>query len=460
MFPSTSSSSNKLLLREILNQSLQESLLKVPSSSSLEAQLPHQAGVAHAMASGVDARLLLQRNASTGNTISSSLAAGTTPSTGFPSIPVYAQTPFVGTRPPLHEQNSTGVNIASCSSSLLLRQLRAANALKQHQLLLEEEERQKLQRDSYLALLHAGSHESLRSKAAAMAYQLPSPPQQPAMALEGLLLANTNRAASSGTGSLVPQSTNVMLRDQTAPVLVSARGVSRKTISPPPSPNPSTPTTTRPPNNALQALGGSLRKRNDPYIDVSALQDPDPHDTSVRRTRGGVSTPFPEKLHQMLVEVEKEGKTDIVSFFSHGRAFGVHDMDRFVTEIMPLYFKQSKWNSFARQLNLYGFIRINQGPDDGTYTCSCILFTPVRSFVTLLSCHVIPSFCLLLSRLTGGYYHELFLKGRPNLCFHMRRVGVPHGQQDRRKIKAKQETPDPDFYAMKPLPPPNDFSRP
>lgn len=164
--------------------------------------------------------------------------------------------------------------------------------------------------------------------------------------------------------------------------------------------------------NALEALGSSLRTKTDPYIDVSSLQDPNPEDSTLRRTRGGVSEPFPEKLQRMLQEVEEEGLSDVVSFYSHGRAFGVHDMDRFVSEVMPKYFKQSKWNSFARQLNLYGFIRITSGPD------------------------------------AGGYYHELFLKGRPNLCLHMRRVGVPQGE-DRRKFRAKSTSADPDFYSMK-----------
>ena len=86
----------------------------------------------------------------------------------------------------------------------------------------------------------------------------------------------------------------------------------------------------------------------------------------------------------------------------------------FSTSNMPKFFKMGKWNSFARQLNLYGFVRITTGPD------------------------------------AGGYYHELFLKGRPTLCQHMRRVGVPQGT-DRRKNKAKSQGTDPDFYAMKPI---------
>ena len=159
---------------------------------------------------------------------------------------------------------------------------------------------------------------------------------------------------------------------------------------------------------AIKVLGTSLRKKDSPYLDVSQLQDPDISD---KRTRGGVTEPFPEKLHRMLEEVQKQGKDDIISFFSHGRAFAVHDPDRFTAEVMPSYFKQSRLSSFQRQLNLYGFTRITSGPD------------------------------------AGGYYHELFLKGRPTLAIHMRRVGLPKGE-DRRKMRAKNIKSEPNFYGM------------
>ena len=171
-------------------------------------------------------------------------------------------------------------------------------------------------------------------------------------------------------------------------------------------------------NNTLEALGCNLRSKSDPYIDVSDMVDPGPGDPSSRRVRGGVSELFPEKLHFMLSEVTKDGHTEVVSFFSHGRAFGIHDKDRFVSDVMPKYFKQSKWNSFARQLNLYGFQLISTGPD------------------------------------AGGYYHELFLRGRPNLVRYMRRVGVPQGE-DRRKCRPKNhKNMEPDFYSMKKMPAP------
>ncbi len=82
------------------------------------------------------------------------------------------------------------------------------------------------------------------------------------------------------------------------------------------------------------------------YADVSNLSDPIP---DTRRNRGGVTEPFPEKLHRMLEQTERDGLTDVVSFFTHGRAFAIHKPKRFQTEIMPTYFKQTRLTSFQRQ---------------------------------------------------------------------------------------------------------------
>jgi len=107
-----------------------------------------------------------------------------------------------------------------------------------------------------------------------------------------------------------------------------------------------------------------------------------------RRMRGGVIEPFPEKLHRLLLEVEAAGRADVISFVANGRAFAIHKADNFFKEIVPLYFRQSRLSSFKRQLNLYGFELINTGPA------------------------------------RGGYYHEMFVKERPELCRRMRRIAV------------------------------------
>lgn len=130
----------------------------------------------------------------------------------------------------------------------------------------------------------------------------------------------------------------------------------------------------------------------------------------VRKKTGGVTQPFPEKLYEMLSqESSPDGDPScIVSWLPHGRAFIVRKPKMFTTLIMHKYFRQTKLTSFQRQLNLYGFRRITQGAD------------------------------------AGAYYHELFLRGRPQLCMRM----------VRQKVKGtghKQPTDvgsEPNFYAM------------
>jgi hypothetical protein len=149
------------------------------------------------------------------------------------------------------------------------------------------------------------------------------------------------------------------------------------------------------------------------YTDVSNMGDPMP---DTRRNRGGVTEPFPEKLHRMLEITEREGLTDVVSFFSHGRAFAIHKPRRFVTETMPRFFRQTRLTSFQRQLNLYGFRRISQGPDNGG-----------KIVASELLYYLFPRHCVQSMALTCcclGYYHELFLKGRSGLCVNMKRTKV------------------------------------
>ena len=76
---------------------------------------------------------------------------------------------------------------------------------------------------------------------------------------------------------------------------------------------------------------------------------------------GNSSFQFPFKLYDMLDASDSDGFASIVSWQDNGRAFKVHKPSKFVESIMPVYFKQTKYKSFQRQLNLYGFARINEG---------------------------------------------------------------------------------------------------
>ncbi|KAG7362088.1 HSF-type DNA-binding protein [Nitzschia inconspicua] len=76
---------------------------------------------------------------------------------------------------------------------------------------------------------------------------------------------------------------------------------------------------------------------------------------------------FPWRLHVVLDASESEGFTDVISWIDD-KSFRVHDPDAFVDQIMPRFFQQTKYKSFQRQCNLWGFDRISNGPQRGGYT--------------------------------------------------------------------------------------------
>jgi hypothetical protein len=77
---------------------------------------------------------------------------------------------------------------------------------------------------------------------------------------------------------------------------------------------------------------------------------------------------FPWKLHTMLEDAERDNLTHIVSWVQDGSAFKVHQSDLFVEKVMRNYFDQTKYESFRRQLNLYGFTRVSRGQNRGVYS--------------------------------------------------------------------------------------------
>jgi hypothetical protein len=77
--------------------------------------------------------------------------------------------------------------------------------------------------------------------------------------------------------------------------------------------------------------------------------------------------PFPYRLHKMLSDVDSHGDATIVSWMPDGLHFKVHDPQRFVETIIPSAFKQKSLKSFQRQLHLYGFQRVQDGPNKGTF---------------------------------------------------------------------------------------------
>ena len=64
--------------------------------------------------------------------------------------------------------------------------------------------------------------------------------------------------------------------------------------------------------------------------------------------------PFPLKLHRLLDDVENTPQADILCWDPDGRSFTVLKPKQFAETIMGQYFRQTKYKSFQRQMNLYG----------------------------------------------------------------------------------------------------------
>ncbi|CAB9526850.1 Heat stress transcription factor [Seminavis robusta] len=144
--------------------------------------------------------------------------------------------------------------------------------------------------------------------------------------------------------------------------------------------------------NVKSHNGGSNSSRKQRHHHIIVEHDYHDHANELelideRPARGGVTTPFPIRLHKMLDQMQEDGHADVISWQPHGRAFVVHKPKEF-KELLPTYFKLSKMSSFQRQLNLYGFQRLTRGRDK------------------------------------NGYYHEYFLRGKPALSHKIQRTKV------------------------------------
>jgi hypothetical protein len=68
-----------------------------------------------------------------------------------------------------------------------------------------------------------------------------------------------------------------------------------------------------------------------------ALDGDDPAKAPIRRRKGGVTVPFPIRLHQILAQVDQDGLAHIFSWQPHGRCFLIHKPKEFIDLIMPKY---------------------------------------------------------------------------------------------------------------------------
>ena len=51
----------------------------------------------------------------------------------------------------------------------------------------------------------------------------------------------------------------------------------------------------------------------------------------------------------------------------HGKAFIIHDKERFASKILRRYFDGAKFTSLTRRLKRWNFVRVPRGPEMGAY---------------------------------------------------------------------------------------------
>ena len=151
---------------------------------------------------------------------------------------------------------------------------------------------------------------------------------------------------------------------------------------------------------------------------------------SVDQTGSNATLKFPEKLFRLISDASKSTRIyfvsdsgkfqdkkgvearNIIAWQEHGRSFIIRHQKLFEKYLLGKYFKTTKYRTFQRQLNMYGFKRLTN------------------------------------ERERGSYYHEKFLRSFPNLCSMINRIQVKGNGFKPISIAALE----PDFYSMPYLP--------
>jgi len=65
--------------------------------------------------------------------------------------------------------------------------------------------------------------------------------------------------------------------------------------------------------------------------------------------------------------LNNDNHSDVIIWLHHGKSFFIKNKEKFSTQILPFYFKQSKYTSFMRKLNRWGFNLVRSGRERGVY---------------------------------------------------------------------------------------------
>merc|ERR1711862_78312 len=100
------------------------------------------------------------------------------------------------------------------------------------------------------------------------------------------------------------------------------------------------------------------------------------------------SNTFPKRIYNILKQESSEGTSEIISWLPCGRGFIIYDKKKFEKIFLMKHFQQTTFRSFLRQLNIYGFKRVEFG------------------------------------RFQGGYEHDFFVRDQPQLISQIKRKPI------------------------------------
>lgn len=154
-------------------------------------------------------------------------------------------------------------------------------------------------------------------------------------------------------------------------------------------------------HNAISAGVNQVAEKDDRLTDV-------PSSPTANKGTGGSegqndrpTVQFPWRLHELLTEAETNGNDSIISWIpGTNNAFKVHNKEKFTKQILPDYFNATKYKSFQRNLNLWGFESITEGPNK------------------------------------GGCQHHIFIRGDREKCHYMTRQKVKGQKQKQQEALA------------------------
>ncbi|RCI01990.1 hypothetical protein CU098_004755 [Rhizopus stolonifer] len=91
-------------------------------------------------------------------------------------------------------------------------------------------------------------------------------------------------------------------------------------------------------------------------LDTAQIETNDDATENINNSAVKTQAAFVNKLYKML---EDDQITEYISWSLQGDLFSVPNPTSFSKCVLPQYFKHNNWQSFVRQLNMYGFHKVN-----------------------------------------------------------------------------------------------------